>query len=81
MNYSYPPLLYQRGEEDEDDESVCEGECDEDEEDEQLEDDILVNGEDNEEMSDDDYDNSQIDDGQLGELPNFDEEDDLFNLN
>lgn len=35
LNYSYPPLLYQRGEEDEDDESACgEGECDEDEEDE-----------------------------------------------
>jgi hypothetical protein len=35
----------------------------------------------NEENSEDDYENSQIDDGQLGELPNFDDDDDLFNLN
>ena len=35
LNYSYPPLLYQRGDE-EDSESVDEGECDEDEEDEET---------------------------------------------
>jgi hypothetical protein len=34
LNYSYPPLLYQRGEEDDEDESEeHEGECDEEEED------------------------------------------------
>ena len=35
LNYSYPPLLYQRGddEEDDDEESADQGECDEDEED------------------------------------------------
>jgi hypothetical protein len=29
LNYSYPPLLYQRGEEDEDESEEHEGECDE----------------------------------------------------
>lgn len=35
LNYSYPPLLYQRGDDDEEDEDQTEdqGECDEDEED------------------------------------------------
>ena len=34
LNYSYPPLLYQRGEEDDEDESEeHEGECDEEEDD------------------------------------------------
>lgn len=35
LNYSYPPLLYQRGddEEEDDEESADQGECDEDEED------------------------------------------------
>ncbi len=35
LNYSYPPLLYQRGDDEEEDEEVSEdqGECDEDEED------------------------------------------------
>jgi fructose-bisphosphate aldolase class 1 len=33
LNYSYPPLLYQRGEEDEDESQEHEGECDEEEED------------------------------------------------
>jgi hypothetical protein len=38
LNYSYPPLLYQRGEEDEEGEVSVEheGECDEDEEDEEY---------------------------------------------
>ena len=31
LNYSYPPLLYQRGEEDEEESVEHEGECDEDE--------------------------------------------------
>ena len=59
LNYSYPPLLYQRGEE-EDSESVDEGECDEDEEDEQMEDDILAGNrrEDDDALDDDDYGNS-----------------------
>ena len=34
LNYSYPPLLYQRGEEDEEESVEHEGECDEDEADE-----------------------------------------------
>ena len=36
MNYSYPPLLYQRGEDEEDDSAENEGECDEDEEEEEY---------------------------------------------
>ena len=32
LNYSYPPLLYQRGEDDEEGSVENEGECDEDEE-------------------------------------------------
>jgi hypothetical protein len=80
LNYSYPPLLYQRGEED-DDESVDQGECDEDEEDEVMEDDILVDrqrdDDDEDGLDDDDYGNSQIDDGQLGDLPQFDDDDEI----
>jgi len=54
LNYSYPPLLYQRGDED-DSESEDQGECDEDEEDEQLEDDV--------QQEEEEYENSQVDDG------------------
>ena len=36
LNYSYPPLLYQRGEDEEDDSAENEGECDEDEEEEEY---------------------------------------------
>ncbi len=36
LNYSYPPLLYQRGEDEEDGSAENEGECDEDEEEEEY---------------------------------------------
>ena len=62
LNYSYPPLLYQRGDDEEEAEEVSEeheGECDEDEEDEEY----------NSHMMDD------LDDmGQLPQLHDSDEE-------
>lgn len=60
LNYSYPPLLYQRGEEDEEGEVSVEheGECDEDEEDEEY----------NSHMMDD------LDD--MGQLPQLHDSDD-----
>ena len=63
LNYSYPPLLYQRGDDEEEEETIDHGECDEDEEDE------LVDMADSPGMNDEDL---ALD----GQLPQFRDSDD-----